>query len=565
MSDTSERLLIDLLVSAGMFSKKQYEELMKTKPAFEISVRSYIVSKQLVTEEEILKLLSSEQNVPIADIANFTPSPALLSKVTLIHATSYSIFPLREEKGEIVLGIVDILDSDLVDDIRFCFHFPFKFELMSLQDHKEFLDKFYIDETKMTSQETGEMSYIKEDIDESLSTESSDLSVNDAPVVVLLNNILIQAVNDHASDIHFEPFETEFKIRYRIDGTLYEMIPPPRNLAVSVLARIKVMARMNIAERRVPQDGRISIKIDNKPIDLRVSTIPTAFGESAVLRILDRSNVELDLDKIGLTRPMTAKIRTIINKPNGIFIATGPTGAGKTTTMYSCLREINTIDCKIITTEDPVEYDLEGITQVAIQENIGLNFALCLRSILRQDPDKIMVGEIRDQETMNMAIQASLTGHLVLTTLHTNDASSAITRLIDMNVEPFLICSSLEAILAQRLVRRICQECKVAYAPNESALQLLSLSKKDTSSKKFYKGKGCEKCNGLGYKGRLGIYELLVITDEIRDLIMKRATANMIRETAVKNGMIPLMEDGMQKIEAGLTSIEEVSMWANEK
>jgi len=560
MSETSELLLVKLLIKEGIVSESDFNAVMADKPVHEISIRSYILKKMLVTEREILEVLSKDQHIPIADLGSYTPEPRLLNIVSVINATSFLIFPLKEDNGQLILGMVDVLDSNIFDDLRFCLSMPFSIELISMESHEYLVSRYYT-EISNDDSSLGVLYTEQVDLDDS---SVDDPAINDAPVIVLLNNILIQAINEHASDIHFEPFENEFKIRYRIDGVLYEMIPPPRHLALSVLSRIKVMAKMNIAEKRVPQDGRISLKINEKKIDLRVSTIPTAFGESAVLRILDRSHISLDLDKLGLTREMTKKIKKIIHKPNGIFIATGPTGAGKTTTLYSCLREINTIDTKIITTEDPVEYDIAGITQVAINEGIGLSFSICLRSILRQDPDNIMVGEIRDLKTMNMAIQASLTGHLVLTTLHTNDAASAITRLIDMGVEPFLICSSLEAIIAQRLIRTLCNDCKEAFMPSESMLKLLSLNLEDMGSTKFYKAVGCGTCNGIGYKGRNGIYELLVLDDEIRDLIMQRATANMIREVAIKNGMKTLMDDGLKKIQSGQTSIEEVSLWIAE-
>ncbi len=546
-------------MDSGVLSRNAFDEVMKNRPVHEVSLRNYLVHKGLITETQILSFLSREMSLPMVYISEVHPEAHLLSMVSLTQASAYHIFPLREENNEVILGIVDPLDANIQDDLRFCFSFTYRFELLSPEDHKALLIKFYKMDLEGSPDNGDSFSALDEKIDVG---SEGDPAVNDAPVVVLLNNILLQAINDHASDVHFEPFEDEFKIRYRIDGTLYDMIPPPRNLAFSVLSRIKVMARMNIAEKRIPQDGRISLKIGGKPIDLRVSTIPTSFGESAVLRVLDRSHIKLELDKIGMGRDILDKVREIIHKPNGIFIATGPTGAGKTTTLYSCLQEINTIDSKIITTEDPVEYDIEGITQVAINDNIGLTFAACLRSILRQDPDRIMVGEIRDLDTMNMAIQASLTGHLVLTTLHTNDSSSGLTRLIDMGVEPFLICSSLEGILAQRLVRRICPDCRTSYTPTESSLKLINLKPEDIGNKKFYKGVGCDQCNGIGYKGRIGIYELLLISDEIRLLLMKKSTASMVKEAAIRFGMVPLLEDGINKILAGVTTIEEVAAWA---
>ena len=370
--------------------------------------------------------------------------------------------------------------------------------------------------------------------------------------------ILDKAVSARASDIHFEPFETEFKIRYRVDGALYEMDPPPRHLALPVISRVKVIANLNIAERRLPQDGRILRVVNGNPIDLRVSTLPTAFGESVVLRVLDRSSANLDLENLGMPDYIYDYILEVIEKPNGIFIVTGPTGSGKTTTLYSCLRKINTIDSKLLTAEDPVEYEIDGIIQVPVNEGIGLTFGRLLRAFLRQDPDRILVGETRDTETAQIAIQASLTGHLVFTTLHTNDSTGAVTRLIDMGVEPFLISASLECVLAQRLIRKICSECRAPYEPTENVLRSLGLTPYDIGDKNFYYGKGCETCNETGYKGRKGIYELLKISDPLRDMINSRAPSVVIRQKAVELGMTTLREDGLRSIYDGITTIEEV-------
>jgi type IV pilus assembly protein PilB len=369
---------------------------------------------------------------------------------------------------------------------------------------------------------------------------------------------LYQAVQDRASDIHFEPFEDEFKIRYRVDGALYEMTPPPKHLALPVISRLKVMANLNISERRLPQDGRINFTIGNRQVDLRVSTLPTQFGESVVLRVLDRAAVNLELETLGLPKYIHEYLGEAIQQPNGIIIVTGPTGSGKTTTLYSALRRINTIDSKLLTAEDPVEYDIEGIMQVAINEAVGLTFSKALRSFLRQDPDVIMVGEMRDLETAQIAIQASLTGHLVLTTLHTNDAPGAVTRMIDMGVEPFLISSTLMAVLAQRLVRTICKSCRTPFEPTESQLSMLNLSPHDIGDKVFYYGRGCAKCNDTGYRGRKGIFELLVITEAIRALINERAPSVVLRQKAVELGMVTLREDGLRGIFDGDTTIEEV-------
>jgi len=370
--------------------------------------------------------------------------------------------------------------------------------------------------------------------------------------------VLLQAVRDRGSDIHLEPFEHEFKVRYRVDGVLYEMMPPPIQLARAVISRVKVMSNLDIAETRLPQDGRIELNIGGNPVDLRVSTLPTMYGESVVMRVLDRSNVALNLEQIGLRSEELKLLRALLEKPNGIILVTGPTGSGKTTTLYSALNEMNTIDVKIITTEDPVEYDLEGIMQCQINEEIGVTFANCLRSILRQDPDKILVGEVRDLETAQIAVEASLTGHIVLSTLHTNDAPSAVTRLLDLGLEPFLITATLEAIVAQRLVRRICLNCRTPYEPTDEGLYELELTRSEIEGKQFFYGTGCKKCNGSGYKGRIAIFEIMVISDRVRDMIMNMASTAELRNVSKEEGMRMLRDSGLLHIYDGISTIEEV-------
>jgi len=382
--------------------------------------------------------------------------------------------------------------------------------------------------------------------------------ISSAPVVKLLNYILVAAIKDQSSDIHFEPFEEEFKVRYRVDGVLYDMLPPPRHLAPAITSRVKVMSQLNIAETRLPQDGRIQLTIGGKPIDIRVSTLPTLFGESVVMRVLDRSVVSLDLDRIGLRDDELEITRRLIDKPHGIVLVTGPTGSGKTTTLYSALNEANDIGIKILTAEDPVEYDLEGIIQCEVNEAIGVTFARCLRSFLRQDPDKILVGEIRDIETAEIAIRASLTGHLVFSTLHTNDAPSAITRLLDMGVEPFLIAATVEAVIGQRLVRTICVHCKEQYEPTDEMLMQLNLTREDVRDKAFFYGKGCDHCNNTGYRGRSAVFEIMTMTDRIRELLSQRASTAAIRQIAREQGMRTMRESGLLKIYDGTTTIEEV-------
>jgi type IV pilus assembly protein PilB len=379
-----------------------------------------------------------------------------------------------------------------------------------------------------------------------------------APVRKLLNMVLLLAIKDKASDIHFEPFEEEYKMRYRVDGVLYELVPPPRHLAPAIASRIKVMSNLDIAERRLPQDGRIQLALGGNEVDIRVSTLPTMFGESVVLRILDRTVVQLDLKKLGMPDDTLKQWYELVEKPNGIILVTGPTSSGKTTTLYATLNHLNRIEDKIITTEEPVEYDIEGLVQIPINAEIGVTFAHCLRSILRQDPDKILVGETRDLETAEISIQASLTGHIVFTTLHTNDAPSAITRLRDMGLPTFLITATVEAVLAQRLVRRICTNCRTEFTPAQEVLMELGLTSELAAGKKFFYGKGCEKCNNTGFKGRMGIYELLVMNDTLREMVVAEASLDEFRNTARKFGLRTLREAGMNAIHDGQTSIEEI-------
>jgi type IV pilus assembly protein PilB len=393
---------------------------------------------------------------------------------------------------------------------------------------------------------------------ESASEDDVAEAANQAPIIRFVDLVLQEAVKAKASDIHFEPFEDQFRIRYRIDGSLYEMAPPPRNLAPAVIARVKVMSALNIAERRIPQDGRIKTTISGRSIDLRVSTLPTQFGESVVLRILDKTVVNLDLGNLSMQPDIMEGIRELVNRPNGVFIVTGPTGSGKTTTLYSALREVNTEDMKILTAEDPVEYEVEGIMQVPINHQVGLTFAAALRSFLRQDPDTIMVGEIRDLETAQIAVQASLTGHVVLSTLHTNDAPGAITRLIDMGLEPFLISAAIEGVLGQRLLRRICKNCRVAFEPDQETVALLQVDPVEIANKQFFFGKGCPECNKSGYKGRQGLFELMIVNDPLRELITKKSPTLVLKQKSIEFGMRTLRDDGLRAIFDGQTTIDEV-------
>jgi type IV pilus assembly protein PilB len=472
--------------------------------------------------------------------------------------------PLQADDQNIDLLVTDPFNTQAVDDLTFAldrnlrlyFADPDKVDVQIKQHYGE--DEESIDdllqEISTGKIDTGAAGAPGRE----LSERDIESMAEQTPIIKFVNLVVGQAIRDKASDIHFEPFEHEFKIRYRIDGALYEMAPPPKQLALPIISRIKVLASLNIAERRVPQDGRIKITIGGRQVDLRVSTLPTQFGESVVLRVLDQSAVRLDMTQLGMPDDVFNGMQEILKRPNGIFIVTGPTGSGKTTTLYSGLRVINTVDLKLLTAEDPVEYEIEGIMQVPVNPLVGLTFASALRSFLRQDPDVIMVGEIRDLETAQIAIQASLTGHLVLSTLHTNDSAGAVTRLVDMGVEPFLIASSVEAVLAQRLVRRVCTQCKTSYLPPADLLSQVGISRENVGSRQFFFGKGCPVCSQSGYKGRLGIYEWLRLSEAVRDLVTQRAPTLVIRQKAIEQGMRTLRDDGMRAIFDGNTSIEEV-------
>lgn len=488
-------------------------------------------------------------------------------------AQAYQCVPVGLEDEMLKVAFVDPLDPSKVDELGYVVPLPIQTVLADPAQVSQCLSEAYAAEgggasavqiesgiADILSQMDAEADVDAAEVGEVVEAGALDLNSDedDMPIVKFVNLVLLQAVQDRASDIHFEPFEEEFKIRYRVDGALYEMSPPPLHLAMPVASRLKIMANLDISERRLPQDGRISCNIGGRQVDLRLSTLPTAFGESVVLRVLDRSAVSLELEHLGFPDSVSDYVKQAIKQPNGIFVVTGPTGCGKTTTLYSCLRRINKTDHKLLTVEDPVEFDIEGIMQVPVKEAVGMTFAKALRAFLRQDPDVIMVGEMRDLETSQIAIQASLTGHLVLSTLHTNDAPGAVTRLVDMGVEPFLISSTLMGVLAQRLVRRVCSSCKTPFEPTDQQLTQLSLSPEDIAGKEFHYGSGCGDCNDTGYKGRKGIYELLEVSESIRSLINDRAPTVVVRQKAVEDGMITLRQDGLRSIFTGESSVEEV-------
>jgi type IV pilus assembly protein PilB len=532
-----------------------------------------------VREDAVLYAVAQLLGLEPVQLSGLVLPKSLIDKVPANVANSYRIIPVRMEDKTLIIATADPDNLAALDDLKFMLGVAqVRPALTSETSINEALAQYYAnaaneekqkqiselmsslgdEETSTTGVGGQETFSIDAGQFAGIDTSDAAAAAESAPVRKLLNLILLTAVKAQASDIHFEPFEEVFRVRNRIDGVLYEMLPVPKNLAPALVARIKVMSHLDISERRLPQDGKIPVKIGDREVDLRVSCLPTMFGESVVIRILDRAVVNLDLDKIGFPDDMLTHFKHVIEQPNGIVVVTGPTGSGKTTTLYAALSSVNEDAVKIITTEDPVEYEINGLIQVAVDDEVGRSFANCLRAILRQDPDILLVGEVRDQETAKIAIEASLTGHLVFTTLHTNDSPTAVTRLLDMGIEPFLLSATLETIVAQRLVRTICLKCKAPYQPSEEELLSLNIKTRDASSQRFYYGKGCEVCKNTGYKGRTALFEMLDINEAVRELILTKASATQIRIAAQRAGMRTLRDAGIQKIYAGLTTIEEV-------
>lgn len=548
--------VIELFQSRGMLEPGLQQELKSQLETSGKDIAELLTDYQILSnKDDVWPIIAQELGAEVFDLRSYVPPRQVLAMVPAGLARLHGALPLKVDENGLTVALSDPFNPQTLEDLRFALG----------QTVTQVIAPDYLIEEKLNTLYSADQSEAMQEVLGQMAAEfgsksQADLEdeANAAPIIRYVDLVLFQAIKEKASDIHFEPFETEFQIRYRVDGALYAMDPPPAHLALPIISRVKVMANLNIAEKRVPQDGRIVKKVGDHHVDMRVSSLPTTYGESVVLRVLDSSSVNLSLDALSLPGEVDNYIRETIEKPNGIFVVTGPTGAGKTTTLYAALREINRIDTKILTAEDPVEYDVDGIIQIPVNESIGLTFARVLRAFLRQDPDKILVGEIRDLETAQIAIQASLTGHLVLSTLHTNDAAGAVTRLIDMGTEPFLVAASLEGVLAQRLVRRICADCKADYEPNEATVTQLGLSANELGDKRFYTGVGCETCGGSGYRGRRGLFELLNITDPIKELITERAPSVVIKHKAVELGMRTLREDGLSNIYDGTTTIEEV-------
>ena len=560
------RRIGQIFVDLGFITDEQLDILLDEQQQRPHELLGQIaMSMNFVTDEQLAQALAEQMGMQAISLADLVLTPDVLSQVTDVMAQMYRIVPVAFRDGVLTVAMCEPQKLQILDELRTFLGYEVRAVVATENDINKSLDRFYaahesVEQLIDSMAEDEELAKAAELVGRANAFDltSVEALADSAPVRKLLNMVLLLAIKDHASDLHFEPFENEFKIRIKADGVLYEMVPPPRHLAFAITTRIKVMANLDIAERRLPQDGRIELTVGGHPVDLRVSVLPTMFGESVVMRVLDRSVVKLDLNAVGMNAETLKAFRGVIGKPNGIILVTGPTGSGKTTTLYSALNELNHVEDKLITTEDPVEYDMEGIIQVPIDHTIGNTFAAVLRAILRQDPDKILVGEIRDSETAEIAVQASLTGHTVFSTLHTNDAPGTITRLRDMGVAPFLITATVEAILAQRLVRRVCLHCKDETRPSVDMLAELQLTPDDVRGRKFYRGKGCEACNNTGYKGRVGLFELMVMNDDLRDMIMRNASTDELRDRAKSFGMIPLRDAGMDAAYAGLTTIDEI-------
>ncbi|NLF68034.1 MAG: Flp pilus assembly complex ATPase component TadA [Candidatus Anammoximicrobium sp.] len=562
------RRIGQILVDLGFITDEQLEMLLEEQEQRPGELLGKIAEEMgLITDDQLAQALAEQMHMQVVNLGEIELNRDVLGTITDTMAQLYRVVPVILDDKTLTLATCDPQNLAIQDEMRNFLGYDIRLVVATEGDIKRALGKYYASESESIESILSELEQdddLKQAVAAAIGTHGpTDLTsvetlADSAPVRKLLNMVLLMAIKDHASDIHFEPFEDEFRIRIKADGVLYEMVPPPRHLAFAITTRIKVMSNLDIAERRLPQDGRIELSVGGHPVDLRVSVLPTMFGESVVMRVLDRSVVALDLTRVGMDDETLARFRKCIHIPNGIILVTGPTGSGKTTTLYSALAELNKVEDKIITTEDPVEYDIDGLVQIPIDAEIGVTFAACLRAILRHDPDRILVGEIRDLETAEIAVQASLTGHTVFSTLHTNDAPSTITRMKDMGVPTFLITATVEAILAQRLVRRICTQCREPVEASDEALVELGLTRDDLQGQTFFRGKGCDACNNTGYKGRLGLFELMNMNDEMRDMIMTNVTTDQLREVARKHGMVTLREIGIKNILTGTTTADEV-------
>jgi len=563
-AELKNRKLGRVLTKMGKVTREQVHEALAVQKERKKPIGELLVELGYVSETDVQEALAGQAGLKYEDITGLELDDVTAQAIPAETVQAYQVVPIEHEKGSKKLKIAMKSPDNFraVDDLRLLMGFKVEAVVADPALVDALIQKHY-SKSESVSDVVGALADDEKFASLADRGDSIDLDevlevADDNNVIKLLNLVLLQAIKDKASDIHFEPFEGEFKIRYRIDGVLYEMVPPPAYLGPAIVSRVKVMANLDIAERRVPQDGRVELVVGGNPVDLRVAVLPTMYGESVVLRVLDRSNVELSLERVGLSPKGLEVVEGLIHRPNGIVVVTGPTGSGKTTTLYAALSALNDVETKILTAEDPVEYDIDGLCQVQVNSEVGLTFAKALRSFLRQDPDIILVGEVRDLETAEIAVQASLTGHLVFSTLHTNDAPSSIVRLVDLGLETFLLTATIEGIVAQRLVRTICAKCKTAYQPTEEQLMELSLKPEDVEGREFYRGEGCDHCHGSGYKGRMGIFEIMVMDDDIRDLVMEGASTAQLRDLARRHGMSTLRESGLRAIYDGQTTIDEV-------
>jgi len=559
----AQRKLGQILVDLGYLSEDQlWDVLEEQKHSPGEVIGQVAIRVGLATDAQITEALAEQWGMPVVSLKETTVPAKVLELVPQTMAEIYKIMPISLKDDVLTVAMADPQNVAALDDLRNFLGYDVRGAVSNAEEVEEAISRHYADRDdsieEVLNDLEGSSLGMRDEGDGGYDLADMESMSDTAPIRKLLNMILLLAIKDQASDVHFEPFEDEFKVRVKADGVLYEMVPPPRHLANAIITRIKVMSDLDIAERRLPQDGRIELNVGGNPVDLRVSVLPTMFGESVVMRVLDKTVVQLDLNKIGMDPNTLSRFRRAIRLPNGIVLVTGPTGSGKTTTLYSALNELNDIETKLITTEDPIEYDIDGLIQIPINPDIDVTFATALRAILRHDPDKILVGEIRDYETAEIAIQSALTGHLVFSTLHTNDAPSAITRLRDMGIPTFLINATVESILAQRLIRKICVECRTEFEPSDELLMELQLPIEQARRYKFYYGKGCTRCNNSGYKGRSGIYELMEVSDDIRDMISNDASVDDIRNHARSEGMTTLREAGLKLIFDGVTTIDEV-------
>ena len=554
--------ILQILVQNGYIDEEQAKYLQDLSKTEAKPVRRLVIDQEVLSEDDLLSAMAAYQDTEAIDLGAMTLETEITEAIPASTARMYNVFPVAVDDTSVTLATFDLVDPRISDEMLFTLSKEVRFVFAREKDVMDRISQYYGDASDSVADMIKSLGEGMDD-DASLAANSNDIAsmenaANSSAIIRFVNLVLYQGVVDRAADIHIEPFEHDFKIRYRVDGALYEMKAPDVKMAPAIISRIKILANLNIAERRIPQDGRIALTVAGKPVDLRVSCLPTAHGESVVMRILDQSATSLDLENVGLPEDVYEQITMDIEKPNGIFIVTGPTGSGKTTTLYSILRRINQIDTKLLTAEEPVEYNVDGIVQVPIDAQVGNTFAKVLRAFLRQDPDVMMIGEIRDLETAAIAVQAALTGHFVFSTLHTNDAAGAVMRLVDMNVAPYLLSSTLEGVLGQRLVRTCCKECKQPYEPDDETMERIEMTRDQIGGRPFYFGKGCKTCNGTGYKGRKGVFEYLRMSGPLRELVNNKAPTLIIREKARELGMRTMREDGIRSILDGYTTVDEV-------